>query len=94
MLCIGVLLVLLPVPAFCDDVYFQGADSTWHSLEASPQDGRIQIQLDAAMIAAGQTFIVLGKPEWMILEDDTPPHLTGLSVDGRSIELQEGDEIV
>lgn len=94
MLCIGVLLVLLTVPAFCEDVYFQGADSTWHSLEASPQDGRIQIQLDAAMIAAGQTFIVLGKPEWMVLEDDTPPHLTGLAVDGRSIELQEGDEIV
>lgn len=62
----------------------QPAGGAWVPLKTDREPGRpVTFTLDLSQCsAAGEALVVLGKPDWLGLEDANPPRVTGLTVDG------------
>jgi len=53
-------------------------------MEAPVKDGRLQIEIGPQIAPGGEAILVVDKPKWMVLDDTTPPELSGLKVNGTS----------
>jgi len=68
-------------------VHLRQADGSWQQIEAQVTDGAISFRLGPEQAPDGQATVVINKPDWMVLEDETPPRLTGVVIDGKLTEL-------
>ncbi|HUS80390.1 MAG TPA: hypothetical protein VM283_03920 [Armatimonadota bacterium] len=74
-------------------VYLRGADGSWTKLEAQVEGGVVHFTLTPEQVPDGRATVVINKPEWMVLEDDQPPAVIAVTVDGQRTELAAGDAI-
>ncbi len=83
-----VVATLAAVTAFGQEatVYLRGADGTWQQIKAEKAEGAISFRLTTQQVPDGHAVVVVNKPEWMVLEDETPPEITAVSFEGRKIE--------
>ncbi len=82
---VTLLVLCLAVAAgYCDKVYYRAADGSWASMEAPVKDGRLQIEIGPQIAPSGEAILVVNKPKWMVLDDTTPPQLSGLKINGTS----------
>jgi len=75
-------LCLAIAAGYGDKVYYRAAGGSWASMEAPVRDGRLQIEIGPQIAPKGEAILVVNKPEWMVLDDTTPPQLSGLKVNG------------
>lgn len=83
-----VLLATVAAWAAPSSVYFKTADGTWQKLAATCDGARgvITFALDPAKLKGGSTMIVLDLPQGIDLNDEQPPLITGLKLDGRTLK--------
>ena len=83
----------LPVPSRAGPHFFEDDGGRWFPLEGAVADGsRLVFSLGRAQLGAdGLALVVLGKPEWMVLEDREPPEITAVRVNGADVSLREGE---
>jgi hypothetical protein len=74
----------IAMAAGADTVYYRTADGSWKSTEAAVTDGKLKIPISAEAAPDGQAVLVINKPEWMVLDDTTPPEISGMKVNGAS----------
>lgn len=74
-------------------VYLRAADGTWALIDADAEGGAIHFTLTPDQVPDGHATLVINKPEWMVLNDDAAPTVTGFTVDGETVELAAGDAI-
>lgn len=74
-------------------VYLRGADGTWALIDANAEGGAIHFTLTPDQVPDGRATLVINKPDWMVLNDDAAPAVTGFTVDGETFELAAGDAI-
>lgn len=70
-------------------LYYRQAKGQWRPLTGDFDDasGIVSFTLDPQKIGGGATLILLHKAPGIILEDEEPPRLTGLKIDGRPERL-------
>ncbi len=78
-------IVCMPSLAAADTVYYRTADGSWAATEAVADNGRLVISIDSEAAPDGEAVIVINKPEWMVLDDTTPPELTGVTVNDAAV---------
>lgn len=71
-----------------DQVYYRAADGTWRPLAAHRDGARgtVTFTLDPTQLRGGATMVLLEPPRGILLDDEQPPLLTGLKVDGRPLK--------
>lgn len=72
-------------------VHSRTAAGKWETVPASEQAGKITVHLSPHQLGSGETTVVIGKPQWMTLADDEPPHLAWLELNGNRIQAVNGD---
>ncbi len=80
----------LPAGAPQGGDFYRAPGGAWKALETRREADRpvVFALTPGQCSAAGTVDVLLGRPEWMALEDAQPPRVTGLSVDGtpRAVE--------
>lgn len=87
---------LLAVPGWHvwgDEVFVRKGAGAWRTLGAERHDGTLTVRISAEDTEAGRALLVLGKPDWMTLDDAAAPVVSALSVDGQPVEVGERLEI-
>ena len=81
--------VLLAVAAQAGpkEIYFKAADGKWRTLPCTYDEARgvISFVLDPSQIKGGTTTVVLNVPPGIKLDDDRPPQVTALKIDGKAV---------
>ena len=75
--------------------YYKQRDGRWLQAPTAPGErtGTVEVRVDPAAISKGQTTLVADKPEWVVLDDTTPPAVVSVSIgttaltDGKDIRL-------
>jgi hypothetical protein len=67
-------------------VYFKAAGGQWLPLPATTQNDTLSFTLDPSQIRSGSTMVILGLPQGIKLDDERPPVVTGLKLDGRALK--------
>jgi hypothetical protein len=67
-------------------VYFKAANGQWLPLPATSESGTVSFTLDPSQIKSGSTMIILDLPQGIKLDDERPPVMTGLKLDGRPLK--------
>lgn len=67
-------------------IYYRSANGQWLPLPATSESGTISFTLDPAQINSGSTMIILDLPQGIRLDDERPPMVTGLKLDGRPLK--------
>lgn len=67
---------------FGEEVHYCVPGGGWQSTRVQRTDGRLFIDIGPAMAPGGEVLLVVQKPAWMVLDDLTPPMLTGMKVNG------------
>jgi hypothetical protein len=62
----------------------------WREESSGDQTGKLAVHLDPDALGEGRTAIVVAKPAWMTLADDSAPQVTGVRVDNRTLQPQPG----
>jgi len=80
----GIELVLPAAPSGSD--WFVDASGKWQPLATQRRErGGCLVKLDAGLLGPdGETRILLGKPDWMVVEDRDPPEISGVRVNGQA----------
>jgi len=62
--------------------YFKGREGRWQETptSAGPRPGTAQVRLDTAQVSNGKTWLVVNKPEWIELNDTSPPKVVSLKL--------------
>jgi len=81
----GPVTVTVPCEPAPSDSIFRMQDGSWAALEVAYEEGRATFSLPVE--AGGRTTVLLTVPEWLELEDETPPAVQDLTVDGRELEV-------
>jgi len=68
-------------------VHLRQADGTWQQIQAQVTDGAISFRLDPQQVPDGHATVVINKPDWMVLEDETPPQVTAFVIEGKRTEV-------
>ncbi|MBD3293018.1 MAG: hypothetical protein GF393_08850 [Armatimonadia bacterium] len=74
--------------ALAASVHVRQADGTWVEVEATEQDGTVGFTVSPEQADAGRALVVINKPDWMVLEDETPPTIPSYSVGGESVDIE------
>ena len=65
---------------------YRQAGGRWAPLpDAHEAGGVLTFTLSPAQLDAGRTVVLLGKPDWLVAEDNEPPKVTKVQVDGREV---------
>jgi hypothetical protein len=84
-ICLPILLLCacaaLAAPA---TVYVKLPDGKWAKVEGQQADGKVSVRLGAQH--AGSTQVVVNKPAWMVLEDEEPPKLAWVKMNGKEVK--------
>lgn len=89
------LAVILLTAAGClaASVHVRTADGTWVELEAEEQDGTVGFAIAPEQADAGRALVVINKPDWMVLEDETPPGVISYSIGEGTWELSDASTV-
>ncbi len=68
--------------------------AAWLPLTAARHEGAVTLTVAPSDAEGGRVLLVVGKPEWMALDDETAPRLRAAFADGRAVEVGEGLEVV
>ena len=82
--------ISLPRHGESDTVVCKWPSGKCKKLKAKKTDKQLVIQVGVDDMEAGETFLILYAPEWLNLEDKTPPAALRFELDGKAIP--EGDE--
>ncbi|MCD6361487.1 MAG: hypothetical protein J7M38_11580 [Armatimonadetes bacterium] len=74
-------------------VYLRLADGSWTRLAADTEGDAVHFTITPEQAPDGHALVVINKPDWMVLEDDTPPAVTGIVLDGKTLEPGENGAI-
>ncbi len=85
--------ILLATCALGATVHLRLADGSWVELDATEQDGTVSFSLGPDQATGGRALVVINRPDWMVLEDETPPRVTGYSIGDLSRELDGVSEL-
>jgi len=80
--------ITLPFPRAPESPMLRDADRQWMPCEVAYADGKATLVIPAE--AGGRAVVLLEKPEWLNLQDDAPPAVTGVSADAVNLEPVEG----
>jgi|LSQX01.1.fsa_nt_gb hypothetical protein len=72
-------------------VHIRTADGTWVEVEAAEANGAVKFDVTPAHAPDGSTLVVVDKPDWMVLEDETPPHVSSYSIGEGTWEMETGE---
>ncbi len=89
----GCLLIAWVSGPGADEVFIRGLDGGWRTLRADRTNGTLRIRISPADTDAGAALVVVAKPEWMTLEDATPPALGSVSAGEAAVEAADRLEI-
>lgn len=80
---------LLAAPA---TVYVKVGPGKWVKQTATQAGGTVNLKLDPAGWPGASAWLVVNKPAWMVLEDETAPKLAWVKLNGKPVQLgPEGD---
>ena len=73
--------------------YYKNREGQWAEAAAAPgsREGVAEVSVEPAMVADGNTMLVINKPDWVVLDDTTPPAVVSVSLNAAAIE--DADEI-
>ena len=73
--------------------YFRGREGKWLETPASagPRAGTAEVRLDTAQVANGRTWLVVNKPEWVELNDTSPPNVVSLKLGAKPLADAVGE---
>jgi len=73
---------------------YRNAVGKWVALtNVQQKDGKLTFSLRPADLAAGRTTILLSKPDWLVLDDVSPPKVVAALLDGKKITWREDLEL-
>lgn len=75
--CIAIALIVAAAPAFAASIHLRTADGTWVEVPAEQRDGAVGFTIGADQTDAGRALVVINRPDWMVLDDETPPRAVG-----------------
>ena len=81
----GALTVTMPTDVAPQRSVYQANRGEWRPLEVQFAGGRVTFRVPADV--AGQTVVLLNVPEWLVLDDDKPPVVTAITVEGEEVEV-------
>ncbi|MDA1140693.1 MAG: discoidin domain-containing protein [Planctomycetota bacterium] len=71
---------------------FRTPKGEWKELpNAQVKDGVLTFRLDAEHLHEGRVALLLGRPEWLDLNDDSPPEVIRVLVNGNPVQPQSTD---
>ena len=76
-------------PAYCKSRRGQWVEAP---TTAGERPHTVQVRLDPADLDAGRTRVVVNKPEWVVLDDNTPPAVVRVALDAQAL-ADSGAEI-
>jgi hypothetical protein len=76
-------------PGASKAVFYRAGDGSWKEVKSEWREAAVTLHLDVADLKNGQTFLVLGKPEWLNLNDDEPPTVVRFQMDGKELPDKE-----
>lgn len=80
----------LPVSEKKGQHLYRDAKGRWVALpKAKEGNGTVTFTLTPDQLAAGRTVVLLGKPDWLVAEDSTPPKVVKVTVDGKTLPPTE-----
>lgn len=79
--------VSLPVAGEGKQHLYRNAEGHWAPIPNVQEGpgGTVTFTLSPEQLADGRTVVLLGKPEWLVAEDSTPPQVERITVDGKKI---------
>ncbi|GEM_PF-4292983 len=84
-------LLITAAGCFAASAHLRQADGSWVELDAIEADGSVGFTITPEQADGGRALVVINKPQWMVLEDETPPTITGCEVAGEARDLAPGD---
>lgn len=80
----SVLLVALTASlAGAQGTYYRDANGKWQALKVTASGQSVGFTLSPQLVSGGSTTVVLDKPKWMVLDDETAPTVTKVLLDGQ-----------
>lgn len=77
--------VSLPLGGAKGQHLYQDASGNWRELLGTiQQNNTFTFKLAPGQLRGGSTTLVIGKPDWLDLSDQTPPKTTGVTIDGKT----------
>lgn len=83
----GALTVTMPTDVAPRRSVYRASDGEWRPLAVQFAGGRVTFGVPADV--AGQTIVLLNVPEWLVLDDDAPPTVVRITVDGEEVEVAQ-----
>lgn len=77
------LALLLAAPLSAASVHLRAPDGTWVEIAIEQRDGIVGFTITPDQTEAGRATVVVNKPDWMVLDDEEPPRVTGYAIGGR-----------
>ena len=74
--------ITLPVTKGTDRVAYRAASGEWKQAKGERQGGQLRLDIDVNDLKGGETFLVLHVPDWLNLNDNEPPRIIKLEIDG------------
>ena len=87
------LILVTAAIAVAATVHVRRADGTWVEVQATEQDGTVGFTVSPDQADAGRALVVINKPDWMVLDDETAPTATSYTVAGNTVELDGADAV-
>lgn len=88
---IPALILLASATVLAASVHVRTADGSWTELEATEEDGTVGFSISPDDADAGRALVVINKPDWMVLEDETAPAVTRYAI-GDAVEDVPADQ--
>ncbi|MBU0610706.1 MAG: hypothetical protein KKI08_22670 [Armatimonadetes bacterium] len=90
-LCLTALLLSLTLTAYAAPtvIHYRHASGKWLALPCTVDDARgvISFTLDPKVIGGGSTTVLLGEQKGIMLDDEQPPRVTGIKLDGQGVRV-------
>jgi len=83
----GPVTVTLPVGAQQGDNWYRAASGDWRKLTNVERRGKLlTFTLSPQKLQGGGATVLLNKPDWLNLRDETPPRIVSVAVDGKPVK--------
>jgi hypothetical protein len=79
--------VSLPVSGAGGQHLYRNAEGQWVPLPEVKEgpEGTVTFTLSPDQLTAGGTVVLIGKPDWLVAEDSTPPQVERITIDGKKV---------
>ncbi|MGD9497746.1 MAG: hypothetical protein AB7Y46_15700 [Armatimonadota bacterium] len=90
--------VVLAVLALCAaaaaaTVHLRTASGEWIDLEADTDGDVVSFRITPEQAPEGRALVVINKPDWMVLDDDTPPRIISYCIGEGIWELSDASSV-